>query len=356
MAVKNSRRAQLPDPREALPGIASSVDFGYVAAKIRGRHRKLYRGDRLDALARNRSLGDLGAQLLGEREFVDHLDLERQIIRRHVNGLLDICKLVSGAQGDLVNWAVVRYLAENIKVILRGIAAAETPAAIRPFLVALPAPFELDAEAFARVDGIEDALALVPLPELVAGARRQMEAYEENGKAFFLETGIDQAYYNGLAQRLARLSAADRASCSPMIDTEVDIYNVLAILRGRFAYGLSAQDVESLLARPSESLSIVELRRILNADTLDQALAAVPKSVLGRVEEELHDASDVETAMWQRLYRLANRAYYKSIFDLGMALGFFYLKRVELMNFIKIIEMVHLRMATDEIVRRLVRL
>ena len=356
MAVKTKQKSRLADPRENIPGIASSVDFGFVAAKLRGRHRKLYHGEGLTSLARLRSLGDIGAELVGRREFVDHLDLERQIIRRHVEGLLDIAKLLSGPQGEIIDWMVARYLAENVKVFLRGMASGEAPAAIRPYLVDLPEPLSPDFEALSSAKNIEEVLNTIPLPELAKAARAQLDLFKENGKAFILEMAIDRAYYEGLAQRLSRLCPADKASCSPLVEMEVNIYNVLAALRGRFAYGLPAEDMSKLLARAGLGLSVGELRRILDADNLAAGIAAVPRHLLGRQDEQPKDASSVEAALWLRLHRIANRTYYRSTFDLGLVAGFFYIKRVELMNFIKIVEMVRMRISTDDIVRRLVHL
>jgi len=42
--------------------------------------------------------------------------------------------------------------------------------------------------------------------------------------------------------------------------------------------------------------------------------------------------------MWENLYRAANRRYYSCVLDFGAIAAFYYIKRVELRNLIKISE------------------
>ncbi len=333
-------------------GIASSVDFTFVATKVRGRHRKLFEGDRLAALARLRSLGDIGAELLERREFVDHLDLERQIVGHHLAELLEIARLGSGPRRDIIDWLMARHLLENIKVVVRGIAAGETLSAVRPYLVEFPPPFDIDLDSLAERPELASIVNLIPYPEVAAAAGEQIEQAREPGKSYLIESAIDREYHNRLAALLQTLCRADQSSCSPLIGLEIDIYNILVILRGRFTYGLPPEDVEPLLANRGE-LATTELRRILDAGSQADAVAAIPGPLIDRARS-VTNAGDIEAAMWSRLYHLANRIYYGSFFDLGAVLGFIYLKRVELLNFIRLIEMVRLKRPSDEILQRLV--
>jgi vacuolar-type H+-ATPase subunit C/Vma6 len=342
--------------REKPPTIAPSVDFAYVMTKVRGRHRKLYEGDRLTALTRLRSLGDVGQELLGQREFVDHLDLERHIVHQHVRQLLDITGLVAGQRRDLTDWLITRYLAENVKVLVRGFAAGEPVSAMRPFLVDLPRPFALDLEDLAKAANMSQLVQKIPVPELAESANEQLPKFAEGNRSFFIEAGIDRAYYEGLGERLERLAASDRTTCTAIIEADIAMYNVLAALRGRFTYGLLAEQMQPLLALRAGAGLRGEVLRVLAAANMAGGIAAVPRLLVGHTEQPLRDAADVETAMLSRLQRIATTVYYTTIFELGVVVGFFYIKRVELLNLIRIVEMVRLKLSAEEMVRKLVYL
>ena len=68
-------------------------------------------------------------------------------------------------------------------------------------------------------------------------------------------------------------------------------------------------------------------------DAIDQAMSE--NLVLKQYKIDLNQ---FEAVLWNYLYRFANRQFYASAFDISVIGGFYVVKKIEMMNLIRIIE------------------
>ena len=99
------------------------------------------------------------------------------------------------------------------------------------------------------------------------------------------------------------------------------------------------------------------LQTIILADNFEDMLATIPdrKTLLGTGVEPL-DAGELQRRMWERVYLAANRVFYRALFHMGCVSAFYYIKRIELQNLIRVAELLRQEKSSSQIVRELVRL
>jgi len=329
-----------------------AVSLMYSIAKIRAMRSSMFEGPRLLALERARNLPDL-AQKLGLGELaVGHLRLEALLTNRHIADLNRIASLLEGARDHLFRWLLARYQVENLKVVLRFWAAGEPMERLSGLLVEVPGVQPLPVEALAESRGLGGFIRQVPEPIFVAGLSEGLAYWEAEGRTFLAEAGLDAAYFRELVLRHNGLAKGDREPITPLLAADIDAYNVFLIGRAQLNYHLQLEDVapfivaggrighSALLTARCETVSdLVESLRL-------GAALRLPDTGVGSLP-------DLEDAMALRLYRLANRRYYQSMLDLGALVAFYYLKRTELANLIRVVEGLRYEVPWPELLRRL---
>jgi len=330
-----------------------TVDLTYTIAKVRAMRSDLYEGPQLAALERASNIPEL-AQLLGfEEAALSALELESLLTARHVADLLRVGRLLDGARGRLFDWLLARYQMENLKVVLRFWAAGEPLERLSRMLVEVEGLEPLPVEALAEARDLGGFIRLVPEPVFAEGLSQGVSYWEAEGRTFLAEAGLDAAYFRELIRRHHELGRADRTATDLLIRSDLDGYNLLVVCRAQLNYHLQLEDVARFVVAGGR----IPRSALLQArgDSLTDILTGL------RVMEVLHlgeslpgSLPELEDAMTLRLYRVANRCYYQSMLDLGGPVAFYYLKRNELANLIKVAEGLRYEVSWAEVARRLV--
>jgi vacuolar-type H+-ATPase subunit C/Vma6 len=330
-----------------------SVKLDYSIAKVRAMRGMMFEGPRLLALERARSLPDL-AQKLGLGEVaVGHLQLEALLTTRHIADLCRVASFLQGAQDSLFHWLLARYQVENLKVVLRFWAAGEPMEQLATHLVEAPGMRRLPIEALAESRDLGAFIHQVPEPIFAAGLSEGLTYWGAEGRTFLAEAGLDAAYFRELIHRRDNLDRGDRAGVTRLLGADIDIYNVFLVGRAQLNYHLQLEDVAGFVIAGGR-IPRAELLAARTESLSDFVQALRLGELLALSAEEVASLPDLEDAMTLRLYRVANRRYYQSMLDLGALVGFYYLKRNELANLIRVVEGLRYEVAWPEIIRRLV--
>ena len=325
----------------------SNLDF--VTAKIRGMRGKIYEGESLLRLCHVGSIEDLAAKIVPNAPVGDTIGLQRHLTQMHVESLYRIAPYLDGWDHEIFLWLLRRYQAENLKVLVRVWATKSTPEALRAFSVPVPPEIALPADEMVHAASMEELIMSVPERELREGALLGLGDYEETARPFFIEAGIDKAYYAALNRLASQAKGEAATGVRRLIELELDIYNTMFILRALFNYSVIFNKIRPFLA-PFGNLDMRTIDDMRNAPDIDVAAAAVPNSITGHADPT--SGEQVELAMWQNMYRVANRIYYTSA-DMSAIVAFNFLKRVELANVIRISECIRYGEHGDSIKQKL---
>ncbi len=298
---------------------------------------QIHEGPRLLTLCDVPNIRDLAAALAPGQPIGDTIGLQRHLTEQHIASLHGLLKVLDGWEADVFLAMLRRYQVENLKVILRCWVAKADEALLAAYTVDVPGSLALPTPDLLQSPDLETLISRIPVSSLRDGAMQGLGEYEESGRLFFVEAGIDKARFTQLNDAAERTHGTARDAVLELVRMELDIYNVMLVLRGVFNYSLNFNKLRLLMAPFGKHAGIRTLETIRSAADLAGAVPLVPPALLGR-DEEPQTADDVEAAMWRNLYRTANRRYYTSVLDFGAVAAFYYIKRIELRNLITISE------------------
>jgi vacuolar-type H+-ATPase subunit C/Vma6 len=334
------------------------VDFSFVSAKLHGMRSKLYEGARLDALTSLRNPFELIAAVLPGTDVRDRMDFERRLVEQHVRDLNRVRTLLDGPNRAFFDWQLERYRMENVKVLLRAWKARSESAGsdVRALLVNLPEGYALSVDRLLSAAKLTDFMWALPGRLYAQGIKRGAVQFHDTQKLFFIEAGLDAVYFEELCRRCGDLETADREEVEELLRIEVLVYDVLFAVRGRLNLGLSIEDVgDFLVTGIAPAPGSVVFEAMLGASDFAGMLAAMPsrRTLLGTAEPM--DLVGLQRALHERLARGANRSFYHSMFHMGAVEAFYYLKRIELANLIRVAELLRQERPAVEIRSELLR-
>jgi vacuolar-type H+-ATPase subunit C/Vma6 len=335
-----------------------SVGFSFIFAKLHGMRARMYEGPRLAALASLRNPFEMISAMYPRLEERSLRGFERRLASEHVRELNRVRTLLDAQAQDFFTWQLQRYRIENLKVLLRAWKSHQSLEEVQPFLVELPARYALPVERLLGASKLPDFIALVPDRRFRDGIRRGSAQFQETNKLFYVEAGLDAAYFHELCLRASHLGEADRNEITRAIRMEMLTYNVLFAMRGRLNYGLTPDEVNEFLPRgPSPAPTGARYEPMLRAEGFAAMLAAMPdrKVLLGNGPDPA-DLGELQKRLAERLYQVANNTFYRSVLHMGCVVGFYYLKRVELNNLVRTAELLRQGRSGEDIERELIRL
>ncbi len=311
------------------------MEMNFLAAMLHGRRSRLAEAGRLDELCLIRTVHELAHALYPDESLSSALDLQR----RMVDGLLNELDRLSGSTEEdrraYLPWLRVRFQVENLKVVIRGRSTNTALDALQPFMVPLPPDLEFDATKLLAAKSTEAFFAQIP--NRTVGKRLQAidEVCRTQPGTFHIEAALDHAYLAELAFRAQGIVGEDREPILAAVRQEVDLFHLMLVVRGKLGYGLKPETLVGLHVRGG-------LTRERFAALLAAAdLSAVVEMAVGRMIDarpKTADPAELEILSWNRLLRLANKAFRQGHMGMGAVIGYTILRRVELANLITLCE------------------
>ncbi len=68
-----------------------------------------------------------------------------------------------------------------------------------------------------------------------------------------------------------------------------------------------------------------------------------------------HSNYELEQELWMQVFRIANNLFYKSILDFTGLVAFTYIKRMELLNLLRVVDCLRYAMTAEDIVDTMLR-
>lgn len=350
---------------EAQPRRAGRMpqDMDRLAALLHGRRSRMAEAERLDDLCRSRSPAELWGKTFPGWEPRDVAGFQRLVVQDLVAELSGILASLSGPGARLLQWVLVRFQFEDLKLLIRTGLTDSPQADALLHLVSLPPDVALDVQGLIAAEWLEDFIELAPRGIVRKCLKKTVEIYRAHPQPFFFEAVLDQGYFQELLSRAEHLPPGDRRILEPLLFQEIDIYHLMLVLRGRFHYGLS-QDLLLPL-----HVSGTRLPRWTFADMLnDKDLRSSADHAAGRVFDSLPieggpkecletaavNPAALERLAWRRFIRLANRAFRQSHMGLASVFGYASLRRMEAANLITLSEGVRKGTPSDVIRSRMI--
>lgn len=338
--------------------------FGTVLAhSLRGR---MLSKTELQTLAESRDIEELVTRMKNT-VYLDALaKLTKPYTAETVEGALrehlvnQHAKIVNIANGSaILNAYFVRYITLNLKIILKGKAMNKTYEELLPKVnmraEELVGRRDLVVKALVAKD-FDDAVNSLAGSEFGEDARKAAQAYKEKGDIRVFDTYLDHAFYKSLDRAVAFESKLQ--DTQKLIGIDIDSYNILSVLRGKF-WGLSPNEVHELIVTTTSKVPKDVLQRMINTEKIQEAISELS----GTIYKELiprNAANDIDAIMQlesafqkESLRRIMNS--YRTVFTVGNLLASIKLMAYEIKNLGAIAAGVEQKIMADKIIASLAR-
>lgn len=326
----------------------SSIDtYGFVNAKMRARLGKAREEAVTEALLRAPTLVDAIAALRPTRyaalarsydQSGDIQSIELVLLKMEIALYREIAQYLDGVEGRFVAELLGKIEIDNLKNSIRlwySSIIHRRPIRHRSeylFKEVILHPVDWTALINALSwDGVVEATANTPyhpiLPEYTE------ESLREEG-LFQLESRLDRVWYEEIRKATAWLKKTDRQKALELLDQEIDLKNLLILVRYGWYHRLEAKELLSLLLPWGEVFKSKEVNRYIETPKENRSASELLSQFLPD-EQRVGDHSAVEEVLRieELLAQNQKRAYRRLLggdpFTIGVALAYFFLNKEE---------------------------
>ena len=293
-------------------------------------------------------LQSAGLALDGERWSDDPAVLEQWLIDALIADFTVLARALSGVPRELLVYWARRFELSNLKAIIRGKMAEQPAEKIREQLLDIGAFATLPLDDLLRTDDVAELLRRLEVTPYADIARQARRIYEEQQGLFALDAAMDRRYLSGLSKRVTALDANDRRILRRLVGAILDRFNLIWLLRYRFAYHLPAAEAYYLLIPGGYRLRGAELRALAQLGSFEEVLANLPDP-LARELERASGITSVDRLLEEQIGILAESILRRTAFNLARAFAYLVLREHDLLQLHVVLKGKRLHMRPDAI-------
>lgn len=240
----------------------------------------------------------------------------------------------SGGGSKVLEAFYLKFIITNLKLILKGRVLGKSQEEIEPRL-------NLHAEELIKQrDVVLKALVAKDLEEIVSSLNstifgediaKAVALYNDKKNIQIFDTYFDKILIQQLSASL-RISG-DKDLARP-VGMNIDFYNLLSILRGKF-WGLDEQQIQDLLVSSTSGAPKDLLGRMVAAesvkDALNELMSTPYKELVPQTENDIDAISEFERAFEMAIYRGAKNTFTR-MFSTATSVGITILTSYEVRN------------------------
>jgi V/A-type H+/Na+-transporting ATPase subunit C len=268
-------------------------------------------------------------------------------------------KMVSVTGGSSILSAYfLKNIIWNLKIVLKGKALGKSYDELVP-KVNLRAEELLgrrDIIVKALVSkNLEEAISALAGSEVAEDAAKASAVYKDKGDLRVFDTYLDRTLYVHLGR--AMNAESQSLDVKNIVSTDIDSYNVLAVLRGKY-WNLSTNDISDLIVTTTSKITKDTIQKMINTEKISEAigeLAAtvykdiVPQTASNDIEAILQLESGFESTELKRVI-----SAFRTMFSVGIMVAALKLLMIEVRNLSAIASGVEQKVGMEAIVSRLI--
>ena len=323
------------------PATYSDLSHDFLFAKLHGMWAKAVAGSRLDALLTTTGSGAL-RRLLVELgiDITERAGVQKGLTLRFIRDLGSVMTLLDEKTGEFYRRLIDRFFLENLKTILHYRLFPNQDVEIGYLLIDSPFLPEMDPAALIAARSVHRFYAQLPEHEFKRELLPILVEVDDTHDMFVAEAKIDRLYYDGILNQARRLPRRVRSVAVELLGTEIDILNLVTVLRNVELYRLPFETLRELYLPGGRHLDSPD--RFESLDTREDVIAALPapyRKALQRFRaEELYV---LENALWNSLHAVASQNFKNYDRPARSVVTFPFLKRFEALNIGRVFEGLH---------------
>lgn len=241
-----------------------------------------------------------------------------------------LLKAVPAGGSQLLRSLLLRYEAENLKTILRGILQGKFSGEIQLLLYDLRQLSILPTHALLSLREISQVLELLKPTVFYVPLLHAMPQFNAQGSIFPLEIAIDTAVFQSIPASLKSLKGMDRRGVEVLTGEMIDWVNLCWLVRFRHLYGLSPEETINYILPGGRSLGLRDLASLARTNDLSSFKAVLPspyRKSLGTAEKWTDIRYIFEKWLIHELYT----GFHGDPFQIKLPVSYLLLKELEVM-------------------------
>jgi len=263
-----------------------------------------------------------------------------------------LLRSVPGRSARLLKALVSRFECENLKTILRGVTGGRSAQTVRPLLYHLGELSRLpisDLLSAPHVPGFVNRLKHTGFYRPLLHALPQFKA---QGTTFPLEIAVDTAAFECILEAVEALSPRDRKGVRPLVGNWIDVQNITWLVRFRFYYDLSSEEVIHYVLRGGRLLHLKDLSHLARSTTLSSFLGMLP-AAYRKALEGVREWAGIQPLLDRWFHIQLSRAFFGDPFQIRVEAAYLLLKEIEVRVLEGWMSMLELGEPSDEFLPRL---
>lgn len=248
----------------------------------------------------------------------------------------------------------LRFILKDLKIILKGKILGRPQAEIESAISLHPEELIRERDIILKAlvaKDIEEAVSVLKAIGIGEEVERAYSLYNDKKQIQALDLYFDKSFYENLSRTVK--SSAD-FSLHTLCGMEIDYYNIMSILRGKF-WNLDENQLQHLLVSNASSQSKEIFTRMISADSIKGAL----NELLGTHYKDLVPQDEIDTiakferAFERRIYDTMN-AQFVRIFGFSTVVAVIRLLDFEIRNLSAISYAVEQQIPSQTVMERLI--
>jgi V/A-type H+-transporting ATPase subunit C len=268
-------------------------------------------------------------------------------------------KMVSVTGGSSILSAYfLKNIIWNLKIVLKGKALGKSYDELAP-KVNLRAEELLgrrDIIVKALVSkNLDEAISALAGSEVAEDAAKAAAVYKDKGDLRVFDTYLDRTLYVHLGR--AMNAESQSMDVKNIVSTDIDSYNVLAVLRGKF-WNLSPSDISDLIVTTTSKVTKETIQKMINTEKISEAIGElattvykdiIPQTATSDIDAILQLESGFESIELKRVI-----SAFRTMFSVGIVVAALKLLMIEVRNLSAIASGIEQKVGAEAIVSRLI--
>ena len=331
----------------------SVSDYAYLNAKIHGKkskflsakdYERLYNASSAEEMYRLISTASIASDelsnvLLSNAGFSAR-DIDQILIKDFQNRIGLMSRQLPQYTQTFIREYEKRYFLEALKILIKAKHFNMSEDEVEQLVVLPSKKYRLMFDQLLKLQTVNNIAEQVPVREYKVALQEALSDYEQQQDPLVLELALYSAYFKKLWSSSYTLKLSDKASVFGIIGTEVDLINVLAIIRAK-KLGIEPDFIGKWLIKKTHKLPQHAIEAMKNVGSINQ-IEPILRSVsvykeLSQQVSSIFESSEISIEAIERKFK--EHLVHKSIqmisanpFQLGIFFGYLNLAQTEFTN------------------------
>ena len=265
-----------------------------------------------------------------------------------------ILQFLSGNSANFIRNLLSKFELLNVKSIIRKIVHKIDNTSIEPFIFSLGKYHSIPIKDAIEVDSLKNLIVLMNKTPFKRPLEIGYEQYESEGTIFPIELALDLDYYNNIRNSLNSLGPIDKNGAGKLLGMQLDIVNILWILRFKEYYKLPPEKIIQYIIPYGWAKDEGVLQKIVKENDVLNAIATLGISPYDKVLSfvspvDRNIITGTEIILTRYLYKECSHTFMDFHLQMSPILAFLIIGEMQIRDIVTILSGRNLRLSPERI-------